>query len=167
MVEAEQWSADKEAENLAQPAQGSPGCRWGPSSKGNGATKKCLEQKWGSLGVRWQCAEHVAARLLRMDLAGAPETGVGRLAPREDMSCICCLFIWLASNWINDLTSYNNGNFSIWPGSGFAKERLGVEGLDLGWHHTLYPLPFPRTAPFWTYWFYQEAKGQSIHCHEP
>lgn len=34
--EAEQFGADKEAENLAQPAQGSPGWRWGPSGLGSG-----------------------------------------------------------------------------------------------------------------------------------
>lgn len=104
---------------------------------GNGATKECLKLRWGSLGVRWQCAEHVAARLVRMDLARAPETGVERLAPGKDISCICCLFIWLDSNWINDITSYNNGNFSFCPGPGFAKDRLVVEGLDLG------TIPYP------------------------
>lgn len=30
------------------------------------------------------------------------------------------------SSWINNPTSCSNGNFTIWPGSGHAKERCGL-----------------------------------------
>lgn len=41
------------------------------------ATEECLEQRWRFLGVKWQCVEPVAARLLRTDLAGAQNRVLG------------------------------------------------------------------------------------------
>lgn len=109
----------------------------------------------GVPGVRWQCVEPVAARLWRTDLAGAPER-CGELSPGEATGCVCCLFDLLLDGLT---TSCSTGNFSIWPGSGHTKGRCGLGVEEAGpWHHASFAL--------WAWCFHQEAKGQSICCHE-